>query len=340
VVPAPPATGSDAIRVALIYKPARLALVGPSMSDADGVNNRPPMAQTFKYANGAKFSVIVNHLKSKASCPNNTAANLPNLDTNGQGCWNQNRVNQASRLKTYFIPEVANVAGDADVLVIGDMNSHGFEDPINVLTATTPTLPGLVNELERFVRPHGIVYSYVFDGASGYLDHALTTPSLSAQVAGAIEWHNNADEPTVLDYNKDDEPKATDLYVKDAFRASDHDPVVISLNLAPTYTDVTSSFMLTRVAASLNRSTGKYTGKVLLKNTAAAPVNGPFQVAFNGLAAGVTVDNASGMQGGVPYITAAEGSLAPGATATVTVTFTNPARTNIIYTNTVYSGTF
>ena len=44
-VPKPPATGSDAIRVAMIYKPAVLALVGASMSDGDAVNNRPPLAQ-------------------------------------------------------------------------------------------------------------------------------------------------------------------------------------------------------------------------------------------------------------------------------------------------------
>jgi uncharacterized protein len=337
VVPAPPSTGTDAIRVAMIYKPAKLALAGPSMSDADSVNNRPPMAQTFKYSNGGKFSVIVNHLKSKASCG---SAGVGNTDTNGQGCWNLARLNQANRLKTYFIPEVQGVSGDADVLVIGDMNSHGFEDPINALTATTESQPGLVNQLERFVRPNGIVYSYVFDGASGYLDHALATPSLSAQVAGAVEWHNNADEPTVLDYNLDDEPKASDLYVKNAFRASDHDPVVISLNLAPTFVDATASFAVTRYAAVFNRATGKYSAKVTFKNTGEQAISGPFHVSFSGLAAGITVDNASGSKDGAPYITAADAGLAPGATATVNVTFSNPARAAISYGNTIYSGTF
>ncbi len=337
VVPKPASTGTDAIRVAMIYKPAALALHGGALSDADPVNNRPPMAQTFKHPNGAKFSVIVNHLKSKASCG---GAGPGNTDTNGQGCWNLNRVNQASRLKDYFIPAVASAAGDPDVLVIGDMNAHGFEDPINVLTATTPSQPGLVNELERFVRPHGIVYSYVFDGASGYLDHALATPSLSAQVAGATEWHNNADEPTILDYNLDDKPTELDLFTADAFRASDHDPVVISLNLAPTYFDATSKFQVLKYAASLNRSTGKYTGKVTFKNTSAEPVSGPFHVTFSGLAAGITVDNASGSKGGVPYITASNASLAPGETSTITVTFSNPAKAAIGYSNTIYSGTF
>jgi predicted extracellular nuclease len=65
-----------------------------------------------------------------------------------------------------------------------------MEDPIAYLTAT-----GMVNELERFVRPRAMPYSYVFDGEAGYLDHALASASLRPQVAGVTEWHNNADEP-------------------------------------------------------------------------------------------------------------------------------------------------
>ncbi len=51
-VPKPAATGSDAIRVAMIYKPAALALVGAALADADAVHNRPPMAQTFRAGHG------------------------------------------------------------------------------------------------------------------------------------------------------------------------------------------------------------------------------------------------------------------------------------------------
>ena len=138
----------------MMYKPAVLALVGASMSDGDAVNNRPPLAQTFKAANGACFSVIVNQLKSKGGCPGATGVNADNGD--GQGCWNGNRVLQAQRLASYFIPAVKSTSGDDDVLVIGDMNSHGFEDPINLLTGQANGL-GLVNLLEKYVRPSGTV---------------------------------------------------------------------------------------------------------------------------------------------------------------------------------------
>ena len=118
VVPKPATTGTDAIRVAMIYKPGAVSLVGNALSDGDAVNNRPPIAQTFKAANGGKFSLVVNHLKSKGSCGGG-AGNTDSGD--GQGCWNATRVEQAARLRDYFLPLVANAANDSDILVVGDM---------------------------------------------------------------------------------------------------------------------------------------------------------------------------------------------------------------------------
>lgn len=330
VVPKPEATGTDAIRVAMIYKPATLSLVGAALSDGDRVNNRPPMAQTFKAANGAKFSVIVNHLKAKAGCPRSG----PDSNTgDGQACWNATRVLQAKRLADVFIPQVAASAGDPDVLVIGDMNAYGFEDPIAVLLDA-----GMVNELERFVRPQGMVYSYVFGGESGYLDHALTSASLSAQVVGAAEWHNNADEPEAIDYNLDGKPQ--DLYADNAYRASDHDPVVISLNLTPTWVDASASFSVYRSGLALNRRTGQYSGSFQFTNKTNAPITGPFHVKLAKLPAGVSLANASGTHDGVPYITASASAIAPGATVSVSTVFNNPSKVGINYDAAIITGSF
>jgi predicted extracellular nuclease len=333
----PSFTGTDAIRVAMIYKPAVLTPVGPPIADPDTViNNRAPLAQTFKAGNGAKFSVIVNHLKSK-SCGSASGTNLDQHD--GQGCWNPDRVAQANRLSTVFIPQVIAASGDPDVLIIGDFNSHGFEDPINVLTTG-----GMVNELERFVRPGGIVYSYVFDGMLGYLDHAMATASLDLQMAGATEWHNNADEPEVIDYNftlgTSKVLKPQDLYENNAYRASDHDPVVVSLNLTPTFVNVTSSFSTYRSGLNWNRITGQFSGTLVLTNTTGSTINGPFQVELSGLPSGVTLANATGMHNGVPYITATASSVAPGATVTISTVFNNPTKGVIPYTAIISSGSF
>jgi predicted extracellular nuclease len=341
-VKAPSFSGTDAIRVAMIYKPAVVTPVGDPIADPDtAINERAPMAQTFKAGNGAKFSVIVNHLKSKA-CGSATLLNLDQLD--GQGCWNPRRVQQAERLRDIFIPQVIAAAGDPDVLLIGDFNAHGFEDPIDRLVTGSNAANAMVNELERHVRPNGIVYSYVFDGLLGYLDHAIATRSLDAQVIGATEWHNNADEPEVIDYNfnlgTSKNAKPQDLYVANAYRASDHDPVVISLNLTPTFIDATAGFSVTRSSFVLNRQTGLYSGTYAFTNPAAAPVNGPFQLEIAGLPAGVTLTNATGKHNGVPYITTGGAALAPGATVTTTLTLSNPNKVGINYSATIYSGNF
>jgi predicted extracellular nuclease len=331
-VPKPAATGTDAIRVAMIYKPAVLTLVGGALSDGDAVNNRAPIAQTFKVnANGAKFSLIVNHLKSKGSC----GGGVGDTDSgDGQGCWNATRVTQAKRLFNYFIPTVVQAAGgDTDVLAVGDFNSYGHEDPIAFLTDN-----GMVNELERFIRPNGAPYSYVFDGTSGYLDHALASSSLSPQVAGVTEWHNNADEPDAIDYNIGD--TADDPYVDNAFRASDHDPVIVSLNLAAAYVDVTGSVKVGLSAPVTNRITSKTTVSVSFTNTTGAAITGPLQAVLQGLPAGVTLDNKSGDFSGSPYLTLPSATLAPGATATVTATFGNPSKVAVGFAAKLYTGAF
>ena len=68
-----------------------------------------------------------------------------------------------------------------------------------------------------------------------YLDHGLASSSLAGQVTGAAEWHINADEPDVLDYDTSFKPGPIDaIYAPDRFRSSDHDPVLIGLELVDT----------------------------------------------------------------------------------------------------------
>jgi predicted extracellular nuclease len=53
------------------------------------------------------------------------------------------------------------------------------------------------------------------------------------QVAGAAEWHINSDEPVVLDYNVEFKTpnQVNTLFAANPFRSSDHDPLVVGLNL-------------------------------------------------------------------------------------------------------------
>ncbi|NLX00097.1 MAG: PKD domain-containing protein, partial [Actinomycetales bacterium] len=50
------------------------------------------------------------------------------------------------------------------------------------------------------------------------------------QVTGAAEWHINADEPDILDFNLDFNRPA-EFFTSDMYRSSDHDPVLVGLNL-------------------------------------------------------------------------------------------------------------
>ncbi len=213
--------GDDEIRLGFIYRPATTRLVGSAMADGDPVFRRPPLAQTFE-ARGERFTVVVNHFKSK-SCRNATGPEK--AAGNGQGCWNVLRRRQASRL-VEFVARLQAESGDGDVLVIGDLNAYGAEDPIRALTRG-----GLVDQVAAHVPP-AERYSHVFRGLAGCLDHALTTPSLDGRVTGAAIWHVNADEPNFLDYRirGDDETDRLGLYRPDPYRSSDHDPVLIGLD--------------------------------------------------------------------------------------------------------------
>lgn len=223
--------GSDAIKAGILYKPAVVQPVaGATFVDQNALFERRPVAQTFVTPAGARFTVIANHFKSKGSCPTSG----PDTDLgDGQSCWNAHRTQQANELATWINSTVVPGAGDPDVLIVGDLNSYAGEDPIAALEAA-----GYVNEVKAF---HGLdAYSYVFDGQWGYLDYALASQSLASQLTGAADVHHNADEPTVLDYNTEFKTpgQVTSLYAPDRFRTSDHDPVLVGLNLGvpPTIT--------------------------------------------------------------------------------------------------------
>ncbi len=207
--------GNDDIRVGIIYRPAVAQPVGAPSVDRHPVFRRPPLAQTFEIR-GERLTVVVNHFKSK-SCRDAVGVEKDR----GQGCWNTLRTRQASRIVD-VVTRLQTTSGDDDVLVIGDLNAYGAEDPIRVLTDA-----GLVDQIAAHVPPEER-YSYIYKGESGYLDHALTTPSLADRVAGAAFWHINADEPVFLDYNT--ENGLEQHYAADPYRSSDHDPVLIGLD--------------------------------------------------------------------------------------------------------------
>ncbi len=218
--------GADEITVGFVYRIQTVTPVGAAQIKTNGAFsalNRPPMAQTFQQiSGGGKLTVAVNHFKSKGSA----CAGDPDTG-DGQGNCNQTRVNAANDLTSWLATDPTG-SGDPDFLIIGDLNAYAKEDPITAIknagyTSLTENLLGQ------------FAYSYVFMGQSGYLDHALATPGLAAQVNGLAEWHINCDEPVSLDYNVEFKSagQVTSFYGTEPYRSSDHDPVIIGLTLNP-----------------------------------------------------------------------------------------------------------
>lgn len=224
--------GSDEITTAFIYQPAEVmpagdfaildSTVDPRFLDA---YNRPALAQTFvDRGTGGDVTVVVNHLKSKGS----DCEDVGDLDMgDGQGNCNVTRTLAAEAMADWLAGSPTG-AEPGRALIIGDLNAYDKEDPIQALTDAgyTDLLLDFQGEYE---------YSYVFDGQLGYLDHALAGVDLLDSVTGAAAWHINADEPSIIDYDMTFKADAQDaLYAPDPFRSSDHDPVLIGLDLEPT----------------------------------------------------------------------------------------------------------
>jgi len=222
-------TGSvhtDVIKTGFIYKIASVRTKGiykllttaidPRFIDS---RNRPALAQTFQsISTDAAFTVIVNHLKSKGSaCDKDGDPDI--LD--GQGNCNIMRT-EAVKAIADWIGTDPTASDDPDYLIIGDFNAYAMEDPLRTFSAA-----GFTHIAPKDTKH----YSFAYNGQVGAYDYAFASSSMAIQVKQVFEWHINSDEPTVVDYNLD-YGRDADIFNPDLpYRASDHDPVLIGLEL-------------------------------------------------------------------------------------------------------------
>ena len=230
--------GTDEIAVGLIYRADRVTPVGAArVLDSsnspldenniplfDDTKNRPALIQTFN-VDGQEITFAVNHLKSKGS-----ACNEPNEGLDGQGSCNINRTRAAQALVEFL-------ADDEQVMILGDLNAYSQEDPMQAFYSA-----GFTNLKYTDAATEERPYSYTFSGLLGSLDHALATDDLLAQVVSVDAWHINSVEDSLVDYltEANGQPyRSVDSYAApDAYRSSDHDPIVVGLmieepNVAP-----------------------------------------------------------------------------------------------------------
>ncbi len=229
-VPSPAAlpASEDVIRTAFIYKKAVVAPSGDSviLDDPAFRNARQPLAQAFAPLTDpdAAILAIVNHFKSKGdSRPAATGDNANGI----QGAFNGDRVRQADALGKFAAARSAEIGTD-DVFLLGDFNAYTQEDPIVKLReyGFEPLEAGTGK------------YSYSFSGQSGSLDHVLASPSARELVTGTDIWNINAVEALALEYSRFNY-NALNFYDTTPYRSSDHDPVIVGLDLGPETTDIT-----------------------------------------------------------------------------------------------------
>jgi predicted extracellular nuclease len=212
------------IRVVLLFNPARVTFVdraggtptsattvvvgggaplltfSPGRIDPANVafaNSRKPLAGEFVF-NGRKVFVIANHFNSKLG----DQPLFGRFQPPARGSEAQ-RLQQAQVVHD-FAQSILTVDADANVVVLGDLNDFDFSPPLATLKGTI--LYDLVEQLPADER-----YTFVFEGNSQVLDHIL----VSGNLLPAVEYdivHTNAE--------------FTD-------HASDHDPEVARLHLAP-----------------------------------------------------------------------------------------------------------
>lgn len=223
--------GGDQITNGILYRADKVAPQGKAKVLSERPfdwGSRPPLAQAFTDLQSDKdFTLVVNHFKSKGSCPDEPQRTLyqNNINANdGQACWNGLRTQSAKALSRWLAGQTDSSSA-ARHIVLGDFNAYAKEDPMQAFEKA-----GYLNLIEEF-EPNG--YSYVYDAQAGSLDHILVTQALAEHVLTQQHWSINADEPLAFQYSVRGKTEAQQQswFAPDAYRSSDHDPLYIDLKL-------------------------------------------------------------------------------------------------------------
>ncbi|MBY5935089.1 ExeM/NucH family extracellular endonuclease [Tateyamaria omphalii] len=226
------------------------AVVPSELQVGDFQRNRPAVAATFEdNETGEMFTIVSNHFKSKGpsgldelveaaqeyldgggtditQADIDALINDPNYDQgDGQAFWNQVRADASAEVQNWIENEYMG-DGVSNFIIMGDLNAYAQEDPVQSLTQDAD----LVDLIDQFIGQDE-AYSFVFDGQRGALDHAIASGDMADFITGAAEWHINADEPDLLNYNSAFNDAG--FFEDSLFASSDHDPLIIGIDTDP-----------------------------------------------------------------------------------------------------------
>ena len=192
------------IRVAYLYQPARVALIGAVERIEDDAfrHSRKPLKAVFDFK-GTKLTVINNHFSSKFGSPPLFGRIQP--PTNGGLAQ---RLAQAAFIHD-LVADLLAADPNANIVVLGDLNECPFPlapvqpppgDVLQTLAGTPPILFNLGDEGDG-----DLAYSYNFQGISQQLDYLLVSAALLALQPEFDHVHVNTEFPN---------------------QTSDHDPIL------------------------------------------------------------------------------------------------------------------
>ncbi|SHF13550.1 endonuclease/exonuclease/phosphatase family protein [Clostridium fallax] len=161
-------------------------------------HSRKPLVCEFMF-NGEKVVVIANHLGSKRGDQYLFGSIQP-----PQMKSEVSRIKQAKVIND-FIKEIKEVNPKSNIVVLGDMNDFEFSDTIKTLEGNEMT--DMINTL-----PVNERFTYVHNGNSQVLDHILVSNNLKDQAKFDIVNINSQ-------------------FTKGYGRLSDHDPILVQLDL-------------------------------------------------------------------------------------------------------------
>ncbi|MFJ7408919.1 MULTISPECIES: endonuclease [unclassified Lysinibacillus] len=210
------------IRVGFLYNPARVNLkegipagdaitavgyqdghltLNPGRIDPTNEafnNSRKPLAAQFEFQ-GEDVVVIANHWNSKSGDTPLFGSKQPPV----YGSEVQRK--KIATIVNNFVKDIKSKNADANIVSLGDFNDYQFAEALKIHEGAEMT--NMINKAEDADR-----YTYLYQGNSQVLDHILVSNNLKDKTVIDI-LHINAD--------------FTDM----AGRASDHDPVMVQIDL-------------------------------------------------------------------------------------------------------------
>ncbi|WP_332645403.1 endonuclease [Lysinibacillus sp. 54212] len=177
----------------LTFNPGRIHPANPAFD-----SSRKPLAAQFEFQ-GESVIVIANHWNSKSGdTPLFGAAQPPVYKSEAQR-------NEIAKIVYNFVGNIKEKNPEANIVSLGDFNDFQFAAPLKIHEGDLMT--NMINKVETSDR-----YTYLYQGNSQVLDHILVSNNLAPKTIVDI-LHINAD--------------FTDM----AGRASDHDPVMVQIDL-------------------------------------------------------------------------------------------------------------